>query len=852
MQRVDLFPTREYKGMKLRPGRVYPFGASVIGNAINFAVYSRNATACTLVLFRSHEKEPFAEIPFFKEFRLGNVFCMMVFDLNYEDIEYGFRMDGPWDPVHGQRFDSSKILMDPYAKLISGRNVWGEQPDYSDPYLYRAKVLCDDFDWEDDLPLNTPSCDLVIYELHVRNFTADPSSQTVCPGTFAGLAEKIPYLKKLGVNCVELMPIFEFDEFENSRISPITGEMLYNVWGYSNIGFFAPKAGFASTGAFNMQSDELKTTIKQLHAAGIEVFLDVVFNHTAEGNEKGPYISYRGIDNSTYYMLTPEGYYFNFSGCGNTLNCNNPNVRNMIVDCLRYWAADYHIDGFRFDLAAILGRDQNGLPMQNPPLLESLAYDPILGNTKLIAEAWDAGGLYQVGSFPSWGRWAEWNGKFRDTVRRFVKGDEGLMEDMQCRLCGSPDLYAGSHRGVRASVNFITAHDGFTMMDLVSYNGKHNAANGENNRDGENHNNSWNCGMEGSTTDEGVNRLRHKQIKNLVTLLMLSEGIPMILSGDEMGNTQFGNNNAYCQDNSISHIDWNDLEKNADLFAYFKKIITLRRFHPMLRRNDHLRGEDYLGSGYPDISWHSRKAWSQADNNNGLTFAMMLDGRYATHADGSPDDFIYMAMNMHWEASSFELPHLPEGYRWYVAANTDMPSGSDIFSPGREVLLDHQEWVLAGPRSIVILVGRAVGNYNHHLRFCPLKNKTLEIVNEVMDIPGLENLPESLSLSMRLVVEEIVTNVVSYAYVDNSNGQAWLEFSMEKNAERIKIEFRDAGRAFNPLEIADPDIDANLATREIGGLGIYLVKELCSDVKYVHKDGMNILKLFIDLNAKLS
>ncbi len=704
MQRVDLFPTHEYGGYKLRAGRPYPFGATVVGNAVNFSIYSRYATDCTLVLFHNHDKTPFLEIPFFKEFRLGNVFSMMVFDLDYENIEYGYRMDGPFAPRQGHRFDKTKILMDPYAKLIAGRDVWGKEPDWINNYQYRSRVVFDDFDWENDLPLETPVNDLVIYEMHVRNFTCGDKAGVKHPGTFAGIAEKIPYLKELGVNCIELMPIHEFDEFENSRPAP-DGHTLYNAWGYSNVGFFAPKAAYASTGKYSMQVDELKNLIKKLHAEGIEVILDVVFNHTAEGNENGPYISYRGIDNKTYYMLTQDGYYFNFSGCGNTLNCNNPNVRDMIVDSLRYWVTDYHVDGFRFDLAAILGRDQNGYPMANPPLLESLAHDPILGKTKLIAEAWDAGGLYQVGSFPSWGRWAEWNGKFRDAVRRFVKGDEHVLDDVKERITGSADLYASANRGIKASVNFVTAHDGFTMMDLVSYDGKHNEANGEGNRDGDDNNNSWNCGWEGESTDIGTNFLRHKQIKNFISILMTSQGIPMVLSGDEIGNTQFGNNNAYCQDNEISWLDWKNLEKNADIFNYFQKIIKFRRQHKALRYEYHLGHSDWRNLGMPDFSWHGVKAWQPWNTYNNLTQAFMLNGRYAD-SDGKPDDFIYVAMNMHWEMHGFELPQLPDGLKWHVFANTAMAAPQDIVEPGYEILIDNQWEVLVEARSIMILVGK--------------------------------------------------------------------------------------------------------------------------------------------------
>ena len=535
MERVDAYPTHEYQGFKLRHGKPFPFGATFVPGGVNFSIYSSHATSCKLVLFKKGEAQPMIEIPFPNEFRIGDVFAMIVFGLDYENIEYGYRMEGPFDPNNGHRFDPSKILMDPYAKAISGRDVWGQPPNWDNIFPHRSLLVFDDFDWGDDRLLEIPMEDLVIYEMHVRSFTRHPSSGVKFPGTFAGIRQKIPYIKELGVNCIELMPIYEFDEYENSRISPETGETLMNYWGYSTVGFFAPKAGLAATGKLGMQVDELKALVKELHRNGIEVFLDVVFNHTAEGNENGPYISFKGIDNKTYYMLTPEGYYFNFSGTGNTLNCNNPVVRNIVLDCLRYWASEYHIDGFRFDLASILGRDPLGYPLSNPPLLESLAFDPILAKCKLIAEAWDAGGLYQVGSFPAYGRWAEWNGKFRDGLRKFLKGELGLVKDMAQRLQGSPDLYAS--RGPTASINFITCHDGFTLYDLVAYNDKHNDANGEGNRDGANDNNSWNCGWEGPTEDPGIRAMRTRQIKNAAAMLLVSQGVPMILMGDEVART---------------------------------------------------------------------------------------------------------------------------------------------------------------------------------------------------------------------------------------------------------------------------------------------------------------------------
>ena len=705
MIRIDAYPTHKYGAFRLRPGKPLPFGATIVPGGVNFSVYSRHALSCELVLFKKHEAQPFATIPFLDQFRIGNVFTMVVFDLDYENIEYGFHMDGSFDRREGHWFDRSKILMDPYAKAIGGRDVWGETPNEDDIYPHRARIFFDDFDWEDDHPLEIPVEDLVIYEMHVRGFTRHPSSGIKHPGTFAGIREKIPYLKELGVNCVELLPIHEFDEFENSRTSPITGERLMNYWGYSNVGFFAPKAGYAATGKFGMQVDEMKALVKELHKNGIEVILDVVFNHTAEGNEKGPYISYRGIDNKTYYMLTPEGEYFNFSGCGNTLNCNNPIVRNMILDCLRCWAADYHIDGFRFDLASILGRDQSGAPMSSPPLLETLAFDPVLGKCKLIAEAWDAGGLYQVGSFPSWGRWAEWNGKYRDDFRKFLKGDPGMVGAMAQRLQGSPDLYEWQKRGTFASVNFITAHDGFTLMDLVSYNEKHNEANGEGNADGCNDNYSWNCGWEGPTEDIEIKKLRLKQIKNAVAMLLVSQGTPMILSGDEMGNTQGGNNNAYCQDNEIAWVDWRLLDAHAELFHFFKKMIAFRKPHPVLRSSTHFQNRDYVGSGYPDISWHGTKAWDPDWSHYSRTLAFMLCGKHAKQGSVC-DDYIYVAMNMHWQMHGLELPKLPEGMSWHVFANTDVQPPEDIREVGHEIMIENQSEFLIGPRSVVILVGK--------------------------------------------------------------------------------------------------------------------------------------------------
>ena len=701
--RIDFYPTHAHEGFRFRTGSVFPFGASLVPNGVNFSVFSSHATACTLVLFRKGEGEPMVEIPFPPEFRIGNVYTMVVFDLDVETLEYGFRMDGPWDPENGHRFDPAKILTDPYARVLGGRDVWREPPDYDDPYQHRARLAFDDFDWEADRPLEIPIEDLVVYEMHVRSFTAHPSAGGKRGGTFAAMREKIPYLKSLGVNCVELMPVYEFDEFEHSRESPETGEFLVNYWGYSTVGFFAPKAGYAATGRLGMQVDELKALIKEFHRNGIEVFLDVVFNHTAEGDQRGPTISFRGLDNKTYYMLTPEGYYYNFSGTGNTLNCNNPVVRNMVLDCLRYWAAEYHVDGFRFDLASILGRAPSGAPLNNPPLLETLAFDPVLAKCKLIAEAWDAGGLYQVGSFPAYGRWAEWNGKYRDTLRRFIKGDEGMVRDLATRIAGSPDLY--QERGATASINFVTAHDGFTLFDLVSYNEKHNHANGEDNQDGANDNYSWNCGAEGPTDDPEINALRARQVRNALAILLTSQGVPMILMGDEAARTQRGNNNTYCHDSELSWLDWDRVEENSELVRFVSRLIEFRHAHPVLRNRWHLSGRDNVGSGFPDISWHGRAAWQPEWSEESRYLAFMLCGAHG-RGGAAPDDYVYVAMNSHWETHGFELPRLPEGMVWHVFANTGVAAPEDVHEVGREPQLDDQSHFLLGSRSVAVLVGR--------------------------------------------------------------------------------------------------------------------------------------------------
>jgi glycogen operon protein len=690
---IDVHPSYYDSGFALRPGSPLPFGASLVHGGINFSIYSRHARSCTLVLYRARDDNPLVEVPFPDTFRMGDVFAMTVLGLDPDGIEYGFRVDGPFAPAQGHRFDPKKVLLDPMARAVRGRPVWGAGPETFEP---RGCLVHADFDWEGDRPLQLRTEDLVIYELHVRSFTRSPTAGVTFPGTFAGMREKIPYLKELGVNCVELMPIFEFDERENLRTNPHTGERLVNYWGYSTLGFWAPKAGFAATGPTGLQVDEFKALVKELHRAGIEVVLDVVFNHTGEGDANGPTISFRGLDNRTWYMVGPDGRYLDYGGCGNTLNCNHPVVRDFVLTCLRYWVAEYHIDGFRFDLASILGRDPSGVPLSNPPLLEALALDPVLSKARLIAEAWDAGGLYQVGTFPAYGRWVEWNGKYRDCVRRFLKGDAGQVVELAQRLMGSPDLY--HDRGPWASINFVTCHDGFTLWDLVSYNHKHNEANGENNRDGCNDNDSWNCGVEGPTDNSTVNALRRRQFKNALTILFVSQGVPMLLMGDEVGRTQMGNNNAYCQDGPVSWLDWGLVATNPELLRFCRSLIAFRKQHPALRHPLH----HGTGGDFVEVHWHGTRPGQPDWSPGSRSLAFQL--REASNPDR--EDIVYVVLNAYWESLWFELPQAPGGRDWCVFANTGMASPEDVWPPGSEPLLMDQARFLVAPRSAIVLVAR--------------------------------------------------------------------------------------------------------------------------------------------------
>lgn len=700
-------PTHEHGAFRLRYGHPLPFGASHVPHGVNFSVFSSSATDCTLVLFEKGEADPMAEIPFPEEFRIGHVWAMTVYDLDYEKIEYGFRFDGPHAPKEGHYFDPAHIVLDPNAKQISGRDAW-MQPDPPRMPIHRGRIPRDDFHWEHSRPLRRPESELIIYEMHVRGFTRHPSAGVGAPGTFEALGQKIAYLNDLGVTCVELMPVFEFDERENTRTNPLTGEDLCNYWGYSTVSFMAPKAGFAASGTAGGQVREFKAMVKALHSAGIEIVLDVVFNHTAEGGGDGPVISFRGIDNKTYYILDSNGNFANYTGCGNTVNCNHPSVRGFVLSCLRYWASEFHIDGFRFDLASVLGRDSSGAPLANPPLLEALAFDPVLADCDLIAEAWDAGGLYQVGNFPSYGRWMEWNGKYRDCVRRFLKGDPGNVAEMVQRIMGSPDMYAAAGRKPTASVNFVTCHDGFTLRDLFSYNEKRNLANGEHNADGTNDNLSWNCGAEGETADPAVLDLRLRQQKNAMLLLMVSQGVPMITMGDECGRTQLGNNNAYCHDADWNWLSWNPDADGREMLRFTKALIAFRKRHPALRQTEFLTGRDRVGSGYPDISWHGIQPWKPDWSGASRSLAFLLCGRHSQVA-GGPPDFVYVACNMYYQPLTFGLPVLPRGMDWTLFADTGLRAPDDVAGPDSAPRVVHARQYELREWSCVILVGRLAG-----------------------------------------------------------------------------------------------------------------------------------------------
>ena len=679
-------PTDEIEGIPVRRGLHTMNGATVLPGCINFTLYSLNATSCELLLFRRMSEVPFATIPIPDHFRVGGVWSIMLFGLNIEEFEYCYRLDGPNDPDKGIIFDRNKLVLDPYAMAVVGQRNWGES--IKPANAYHARVVRRNFQWDAVKWEPIPMEDSVIYELHVRSFTMDKSSGVQYPGTFAGIMEKIPYLKELGITAVELMPVFQFDEMTNSRT--VDGKLLYESWGYNTVAFFAPESSYAASAEYNREGKELKQLIQMLHNNGIEVILDVVFNHTAEGNEDGPFISFKGIDNNIYYMLDPEGNYYNFSGCGNTFNCNHPIVQKYIVDCLRYWTSEYHVDGFRFDLASILGRAKDGSPMEDPPLLERIALDPMLSDVKLIAEAWDAGGVYQVGSFPAYNRWAEWNGKYRDCLRDYLKGGIWHAPEAAMRITGSEDLYHDQYQGYESSVNFITCHDGFTLYDLYSYGQKHNDANGWNNEDGSNDNRSWNCGIEGPTDDPKILALRFQMMRNAVTMLMCSRGTPMILSGDEFGNTQYGNNNSYCQDNEISWLDWKLLKTNRDYFEFYKNVIHYRKMHPVIRKN-----LLPASCGLPQIMTSGADPDDHRISTNTQVLGVLFSGR----EEGGKDDAVYMASNVFWEYQIIRLPSLPAGYAWGLSIDTAEEHGHFYYEEPEYL---HAAYYTLKPRSAAV------------------------------------------------------------------------------------------------------------------------------------------------------
>lgn len=688
------------KRFKVEPGVAHPFGAKPDKDGVNFSLFSQNATGVELLIFEKHDSpEPFQTIKLDPEHN-KTFFAWHCYVKGLEaGAHYAYRVDGPWDPPRGHRFNRNKVLIDPYAKGNTN-TLWNRvdacgREDNTKTSMRSVVIDLEDYDWEGDKPINRPMRETIIYEMHVGGFTKSPTSKTKNPGTYAGVIEKIPYLQKLGVTAVELLPVFEFDEDEILRMGS-DGKPLMNYWGYSTLGFFAPEGKYCMTPEAGTHVKEFRDMVKALHKAGIEVLLDVVFNHTNEGNHQGPTISFKGIENSIYYFLVhnDKQYYMDYSGCGNTVNCNHPVIEKFIVECLEFWVKEMHVDGFRFDEGSILSRGEDGAPLAHPPVIWRIELSETLADTKIIAEAWDAAGLYQIGSFPGY-RWAEWNGRYRDDVRRFVVGQRGTVGAVASRIAGSSDLYQPTGRMPINSINFITCHDGFTLSDLVSYNGKHNEANGENNRDGADDNISWNCGFEGDKDDPGLNAFRNRQVKNFAAILLLSEGVPMILGGDEMRRTQKGNNNAYCQDNEISWFDWSLLKKNEEVFRFFRLMIEFRKRHHILQRRDFFGGT-MNKRGLPDIAWHGCKLNAPGWNDPGCrVLAFTMGGREA-------DEDLHVILNMDDIALDFELPDIKDA-GWYKVVDTAQASPDDICEKGKGKRVEANAINVSG-RSVVALI----------------------------------------------------------------------------------------------------------------------------------------------------
>jgi glycogen operon protein len=730
-------------------GRPHPLGVSTATEGLNFALLCRHGTSVWLSIYPldNGSDKAITEIHLHPRFnRTGDHWHVLVSGLP-SGFRYGWRVDGP--SGDGHRYDPTRVLLDPAATMLSDSGAWRGTCETDPERTGRRNVFYRGprYDWGDDAPPLVPLEDTIVYEMHVRGFTCHPSSGVSKPGSFAGLVEKIPYLKWLGVTAVELLPIHEFDECDCPFANPLTGERNVNFWGYNTIAFAALKAGFAASGGEHGQLHEFRDMVKAFHSAGIEVWLDVVFNHTGEGDDRGRTYSFRGLDNALYYLLSPDGRYLNFSGCGNTLNCNHPIVRNLIMTCLRFWVGDMHIDGLRFDLASILGRDQHGNVLIEPPIIEMIAEDGILADTKLIAEPWDAAGLYQVGGFPFGRRWSEWNGRYRDEIRKFWRGDRGTIGDLATRICGSADLYEWNSRLPRHSVNYITCHDGFTLNDLVSYNQKHNEANGENNRDGWDDNHSWNCGVEGETDDVEILGLRRRQAKNLMATLLLSQGVPMLLAGDEFLRTQKGNNNAWCHDNEISWVDWRLKEKNADFLRFTRELIQLRKRHSCLRRKRFLRGEflkrrtastseliafpvtgparpadaglpEHIADqielpkleGLADIVWHGKEPRKPDWTSTSLVIAFSLDGRFNSREidpDYEIDSDFYVAINGSQEPVPFRIPQAPTRRKWRRVVDTALASPLDIVEEKEGPLVADGSRYIVAPLSLIVLISEA-------------------------------------------------------------------------------------------------------------------------------------------------
>lgn len=708
-----------FNGKPMEPGAV------LVDGGVNFTLFSRNATRVVLDLFNSEKDKQPSEVVELdpSKNRTGDMWHVFIKGLKAGAL-YLYQVDGPYNPPQGHRFNFNKFLLDPYAKALTKGSVFLsynkqreeglagiENGRLSDLSAFPRCVVIDDcdFDWEGDKPLNYPLDETIIYETHVKGFTASKTAGVKHPGTFKGFMEKIPYLKELGITSVEFQPVFEFDENENGNINPRTGEKLKNYWGYSPMSFFAPKATYSSDQTPGGAVREFKELVREMHKAGIEIILDVVYNHTAEGNEQGTTFEFRGIENSVYYLLpgTEKQYYTNYSGCGNTFNCNHPIVRSLILQSLRHWVLDMHVDGFRFDLASILSRAQNGILLNFPPLPNVIAEDPILSNTKIIAEPWDAGGGYQQGRFPG-GRWCEWNGRFRDDIRRFVRGDEHVSTEAATRIAGSSDLYKDSGRKPVHSINFVTAHDGFTMNDLVSYNNKHNDENGEDGRDGSDNNLSYNYGFEGASINPKIDRMRVCKIKNFMLFLLLSQGTPMILAGDEMRRSQGGNNNVYCQDTSVSWMDWTDEKKCGDILRFTRLLIQLRKNHPVFHR-DRFFPESTEKDEQPEIAWFDRECkvpdWSLLNR----FLAFRLKGSACTYDDGTTDNDFYIASNSDIYDMTLILPTLPRNKKWFVVADTSVAGPEGFAEEGNELPLEGQQRYVLPAGGSVILMSKEIG-----------------------------------------------------------------------------------------------------------------------------------------------